>query len=312
MKQEIFTRDMYTSRNKMKKVLTTLAILVGTQVWAQQNPTMDNYLFNPVSISPAYAGQQSGQIQSIYDAQWIGLKGAPRTGAMYYDYMSPSRFGFNIGVIDDQVGPMRTQSLGVSTAYHLQIGEEMYFSTGIRYSLGHTAVDFTDDFYVDKIDQAIYNIDGPWLQNVDLSGTLYTQNWYVGATMKNMVRQEIYANNFTARVGHVFGGYRHELNNQWTANPSVLLNSTENAPLDFNLHTFFEYQERLGVGLNFSPGDELGMFFKTDLLGGWQLFYQFNYPLSDLVYITQQSHVIGVGINVVPEVKNIISPRYFL
>jgi len=131
---------MYTSRNKMKKVLTTLAILVGTQVWAQQNPTMDNYLFNPVSISPAYAGQQSGQIQSIYDAQWIGLKGAPRTGAMYYDYMSPSRFGFNIGVIDDQVGPMRTQSLGISTAYHLQIGEEMYFSTGIRYSLGHTAV----------------------------------------------------------------------------------------------------------------------------------------------------------------------------
>ena len=106
----------------------------------------------------------------------------------------------------------------------------MYFSTGIRYSLGHTAVDFTDDFYVDKIDQAIYNIDGPWLQNVDLSGTLYTQNWYVGATMKNMVRQEIYANNFTARVGHVFGGYRLELNNQWTANPSVLLNSTEMHP----------------------------------------------------------------------------------
>jgi len=296
----------------MKRALTILAVIIGVQVWAQQNPTMDNYLFNPVSISPAYAGQQSGQIQSIYDAQWIGLKGAPRTGAIYYDYMSPKRFGFNICVIDDQVGPMRTQSLGLSTAYHLQVSEEMYFSTGIRYSLNHTAVDFTDDFYVDKIDKAIYDIDGPWLQNVDLSGTLYKKNWYVGGTLKNMVQQEIYKNNYTARVAHFFGGYRFELNDQWTVNPSLLLNITENAPIDVNIHAFFEYEERLGAGLNFSPGDELGIFFKLDLIDGWQLFYQFNYPLSELVYVTQQSHVIGVGINVIPNIKTIVSPRYFL
>lgn len=273
---------------------------------------MDNYLFNPVSISPAYAGQQNGQIQSIYDAQWIGLKGAPRTGAMYYDYMSPNRFGFNLGVVDDQVGPMRTQSLGISTAYHLQVADQVYFSTGIRYSIAKTGVDFTDEFYVDKIDQAIYDIDGPWIQNVDLSGTVYSDNWYVGATMKNMVQQEIYTNNFTARVAHLFGGYRFDLENNWTVNPSVLLNVTENAPLDVNLHAFFEYKESLGAGLNLSPSDELGLFFKADILGGWQLFYQYNYPLSELVYITQQSHVIGVGINVMPERKNIISPRYFL
>ena len=303
---------MYTSRNKMKKIFLAIAVLIGSQVLAQQNPTMDNYLFNPVSISPAYAGQQNGQIQSIYDAQWIGLKGAPRTGAMYYDYMSPSRFGFNLGVVDDQVGPMRTQSLGISTAYHLQVADQVYFSTGIRYSIAKTGVDFTDEFYVDKIDQAIYDIDGPWIQNVDLSGTVYSDNWYVGATMKNMVQQEIYTNNFTARVAHLFGGYRFDLENNWTVNPSVLLNVTENAPLDVNLHAFFEYKESLGAGLNLSPSDELGLFFKADILGGWQLFYQYNYPLSELVYITQQSHVIGVGINVMPERKNIISPRYFL
>src|SRR6056300_775269 len=109
MKPATLTLDMYTSQNKMKKLLLTLMILVGLQVAAQQNPTMDNYLFNPVSISPAYAGHQDGQVQSIYDAQWIGLKGAPRTGALYYDHLTPNRFGFNLGIIDDQVGPMTTQ-----------------------------------------------------------------------------------------------------------------------------------------------------------------------------------------------------------
>src|SRR5210317_1550900 len=126
MKREISTLGMSTSRNKMKKLLSTLMVMAAVQVWAQQNPTTDNYLFNPVSISPAYAGQQNGHVQSIYDAQWIGLKGAPRTGSMYVDYMSPKRFAINLGFVDDQVGPLHMQNLGLSTAYHLQVQENLF------------------------------------------------------------------------------------------------------------------------------------------------------------------------------------------
>lgn len=312
MKQEICTLDMSTSRNNMKKLLFILLILFAVQVDAQQNPTTDNYLFNPVSISPAYAGQQNGRIQSIYDAQWIGLQGAPRTGSMYFDYMSPNRFAFNVGIIDDQVGPLHMQNLGISTAYHLQVADEMFLSVGIRYTLNHTAVDLMDEFYVDKIDQGIYDIDGPWFQNVDLGGTLYKENWYVGLTMKNMVKQEMYKSNYTARIGHIFAGYRFPIQTDWTLTPSLLLNVTENAPLDANMHLFAEFKSYIGAGLNLSPNDEFGMFLKTKLTGGYHLFYQYNYPLSDLVYITKQSHVIGVAIDFIEDNKVIISPRYFL
>jgi hypothetical protein len=47
-------------------------------------------------------------------------------------------------------------------------------------------------------------------------------------------------------------------------------------------------------------------------MGGWQLFYQYNYPLSDLVYVTTQSHVLAVGIDLKANSKTIVSPRYFL
>ena len=72
---------MSTLRNK-RLLLGALLAGAAMTVQAQQNPTLDNYLFNPVSISPAAAGQQSGDFQSLYDAQWIGLQGAPRTGAV--------------------------------------------------------------------------------------------------------------------------------------------------------------------------------------------------------------------------------------
>jgi type IX secretion system PorP/SprF family membrane protein len=297
----------------MKKVLIlAVTVLFGSFLKAQQNPTIDNYLFNPISIAPSLAGQQNGMIQTIYDAQWIGLKGAPRTGAAYYDYLSPSRFGFNLGIVDDQVGPMTNQNLALTTSYHLQVAKETYLAVGIRYSLSHTSVDLNDAFYVDKLDNEIYNIDGPWFQNVDLSATLYNQNWYVGTTVKNMVTQEMYSHNYTARVAHIYGGYHFEANSQWTITPSLLVNATNNAPLDINLHVYGEFEEKWGIGANLSPADELGIFTLIKLPAHVSLFYQYNYPLSELVYVTRQSHVIGVGFDLIHDAKTIVSPRYFL
>lgn len=302
---------MSTLRNK-RLFLGALLAGAAMTVQAQQNPTLDNYLFNPVSISPAAAGQQSGDFQSLYDAQWIGLQGAPRTGAVYYDYMSPKKFGFNLGLMDDQVGPMRTQNMGISTAYHLQVGRHVFFATGVKYTFGQTRVDITDEFYVDKVDAAIYDLQGPWIHNVDLSGTLYTRDWYFGLTMKNMAQQEVYRNNFTARMTHLYGARRFKLNQNWTVNPSFLVTVTQNSPLDINIHSFFEFRETIGYGINFSPGDEVGMFFKTDLNNGWNMFYQYNLPITDLIYTSFQSHVLGVGINVSSINRKVISPRYFL
>ena len=303
---------MFTLHFKRVLLSTVLVVFCFEELYSQQNPTMDNYLFNPVSISPAYAGLQNGHVQSIYDAQWIGLKGAPRTGSMYVDYMSPKRFAINLGFVDDQVGPLHMQNLGLSTAYHLQVQENLFISAGIRYTLNQSSVDIIDEFYLDKIDQSIFNIDGPLFQNVDLSGSIYSRKWYAGATFKNIVVHEIYKSNYSARVGHVFGGYKHSVNDDWNLSVSGLLNVTENAPADMNYHLFVEYSEEIGIGTNFSPNDEIGMFLKARLSDSYLFFYQYNYPLSDLIYVTNQSHVIGIGIDLIPDAKTIVSPRYFL
>jgi type IX secretion system PorP/SprF family membrane protein len=270
---------MYISLYKKRSILIAVCISFWITGFAQQNPTTDNYLFNPVSISPAYAGQQNGQIQTLYDAQWIGLKGAPRTGSMYFDYMSPKGLAINLGIIDDQVGPLQTQNIGLSTAYHLQLSKDLYISAGIRYTMNKTAVDILDEFYWDKVDQSIFNIDGPFFQNVDLGGSIYTKTWYLGSTFKNIVVQEMYTSNYTARVGHIFGGYKFIIDDNYVLSPSFLVNITENAPTDLNLHAFMEYKSELGLGFNYSPKDEIGTFLKMRLSDNYSFFYQFNYPL---------------------------------
>jgi type IX secretion system PorP/SprF family membrane protein len=296
----------------MKKlILPLLGVLLTLTVKGQQNPTVDNYLFNPISIAPSLSGHQTGMFQTIYDAQWIGLKGAPRTSNISYDHLTPQGFGLNINLLDDKVGPMSNQHFALSTSYHLQVSKESHFAVGIRYSLNHTSVDFTDEFYVDKLDNEIYNIDGPWFQNVDLSATYYNPVWYAGATVKNMVHQELYAHNYTAQIVHLYSGVHFDYED-WRITPSVLINVTENTTLDGNYHVYGEYQKKWGIGMNLSPGDEIGMFTMVQLPANATLFYQYNYPLSELVYITKQSHVIGLGLDIFPGDKTIVSPRYFL
>ena len=56
---------------------------VASSAVGQQLPSLDNYLFTPVMISPAHAGSQSQQVLSMVDAQWAGVPGAPHGNHLF-------------------------------------------------------------------------------------------------------------------------------------------------------------------------------------------------------------------------------------
>ena len=118
---------MQEQRNSKRSRLTTflavaLTVCLGT-VQAQQHPSLDNYLFTPVAVSPAHAGMQDQHVVSMVDAQWVGLKGAPRTGLISMDYRNLRGLGLNLTLINDQIGPAITQHAALSGAYHLPVGD---------------------------------------------------------------------------------------------------------------------------------------------------------------------------------------------
>ena len=152
-------------------IITTLSALNAA---GQTHPGLENYLFNPVSVSPSYAGRQSGSLSFSHDQQLIGLKGAPVTTNVSYDSMTKGRFGFNVAVMENSVGPIQNTSFSMTTAYHLRISESEYFSVGIRYSLNQLGIDLVNEQYIDPDDFVIVNgIIQKWYQNIDLGGAYY-------------------------------------------------------------------------------------------------------------------------------------------
>jgi type IX secretion system PorP/SprF family membrane protein len=299
-------------RNRLASLASAALLLVAGHLSAQQHPSLDNYLFTPVAVSPAHAGMQDQHVVSLVDAQWVGLKGAPRTGLISMDYRNLRGLGLNLTLINDQVGPALTQQAALSGAYHLQVNDIAKLSTGLRITVGRTAVDLLDETYYDLVDPNIYNLQGPMMANVDIGTTLNTESYYMGISFKNVNRAELYDNNYTAQVLQIFGGHRLNLKGDWSLRSSFLASATTNTPADLNFHLFMEHQQKWGLGAHYSPADEAGVLLRLNPSRDWHVFYQYNYPLTELVYLTQRSHVFGLSFNVAPRIESFTSPRLFL
>jgi type IX secretion system PorP/SprF family membrane protein len=308
MKQEQRTEQ----RNRRTTVLAVALTVCLGNVQAQQHPSLDNYLFTPVAVSPAHAGMQDQHVVSLVDAQWVGVKGAPRTGMISMDYRDLRGLGLNLTLINDQVGPAITQHAALSGAYHLPVSNVAKLSTGLRLTVGRTSVDLMDETYYDQVDPNIYNLQGPFMANIDFGTTFNTPTYYAGVSFKNVNRAKIYDNNYTAQVLQFFGGYRMPIQGAWSLRTSFLASAATNAPADLNFHAFMEHSEKWGMGLHYSPADEVGALLRLNPSNEWHVFYQYNFPLTDLVYLTQRSHVIGISFNVTPRIASFTSPRLFL
>ncbi len=67
--------------NKNIKFNIIVLILLGSSnVFSQQLPQFTQYMFNTISINPAYAGsRETLSLVGLHRSQWAGLDGAPTT-----------------------------------------------------------------------------------------------------------------------------------------------------------------------------------------------------------------------------------------
>ena len=74
--------------NLRGKIITLVLVsVVGLQcAFAQQDAQYTQYMFNTMSVNPAYAGSR-GQlsIAGLYRSQWVGLNGAPESQRLCHE-----------------------------------------------------------------------------------------------------------------------------------------------------------------------------------------------------------------------------------
>lgn len=95
---------------------------------AQQNVQFSQYIFNGLSVNPAYAGyKQDWYVNTIYRHQWAGFPGAPRTGGVSVDGLTGAndgKVGVGAQMMFDKLGPQEALSLYLNYAYRIPLDDE--------------------------------------------------------------------------------------------------------------------------------------------------------------------------------------------
>lgn len=112
----------------MKFLVHILLILVAGPVLAQQDPLYSQYMQNPLTINPSYAGFNNIlNVMVGYRTQWSGLEGHPQTmSASVHTSLVSNKMGTGIFVLNDRVGNISNIETNISVSYKLDLGKRIH------------------------------------------------------------------------------------------------------------------------------------------------------------------------------------------
>ena len=158
---------------KRIKINLIIFFLLGiiSSVSAQQDPMFTQYMHNPVSINPAYAGSRGTlNIVSMHRRQWVGIDGAPKTLTLSVN--SPF-IKFNVGVglslIYDQIGPIKQTGIYADYSYHLRVTSKTKLAFGLKGGFNYYDVNLLNLIGTDGDDYvALYGARKMFLANIGI------------------------------------------------------------------------------------------------------------------------------------------------
>ena len=280
----------------------------GGEAFAQQLPHYSNYMLNNFVMNPAVAGNNpyfEGLSNNRY--QWIGITDAPRTYILSVNGPTKS---LNVGLggilFTDIVGPTRRTGFYLSYAYHIKVAEKVKLSFGLSGGVLQFMVDASKINLRNPIDQVI----STGLQSViapDFGVGVYAystdKKWYAGASMPQILQNRI---NFyeTASTSlsklathfYITGGYKYQLNENFTLEPSALIKFVKPAPVQFDLGARAVYREKMWLGAAYRNLDAISVMVGYTMQENLTFAYAYDFTTSNIRKYSTGTHEFMIGI----------------
>ena len=247
-----------------KHFLTTLLFIgiLSMGLFAQQDAQYTQYMYNTLSVNPAYAGSR-GQLSfaGLYRSQWVGLDGAPETFTLnLHSPIRNSRLGYGISIVNDNIGDGVVQEtyLDAVVSYTIDVSMDAKLSFGLKAGGNMLNLDFNG---LRNFDQEVVNqnnIDNRFTPNFGLGIYYHTDKFYAGVSAPNVLESEYFDNdnsgegvNFLSaeRMNiYLITGYVFDIGADLQFKPALLTKAVSGAPLQVDLSASFLFAEKFSFG----------------------------------------------------------------
>lgn len=304
---------------KLNKLYSVAFMLLITSVaFAQQLPQFTQFMFNTISINPAYAGSR-GTLSAVglHRSQWVGLEGGPQTQTLsIHSPLRNEKVGLGVSVINDELGFENFQYVYGDFSYTIQTGVKSKLAFGLK--AGVTAYNLDGDFQQSQSqDPLIFGFEDRLDFNFGAGLYWHTDRWYVGLSAPRILNNAFTGQGtFEAleRVSYYFtGGYVFDLNQNVKLKPSALLKATNGAPVSFDISANLLFYDKFWLGGGYRINEQaaaLGGIVDFQISKQLRIGYAYEYPLSDIRPFTTGTHEFLLMFEVFKSTR-IKSPRYF-
>jgi len=238
-------------------------LTLGIASQAQQDPQYTQYMFNTMSVNPAYAGSRGElSMTALYRSQWLGLEGAPETFNLnLHSPIRNSKIGYGISVVHDNIGDGVVQETFIDAvvSYTLDVAQDAKLSFGLKAGGNILSLDFSRLRNFDAEPVSADNIDNQFSPNFGLGVYYHTERFYAGLSVPNILESEYFDNSqqdandvqflSTERMNFYFiTGYVFDLNYNLKFKPAILTKVVSGAPLQLDLSASFLFSEKFSFG----------------------------------------------------------------
>lgn len=315
------------SKNKFLFLLGSF-FLVGGSILAQQDAQYTQYMFNTMSVNPAYAGSR-GQLSilGLYRSQWVGLEGAPKTQT--FNIQSPirnSRLGYGVSIVNDEIGDGVVQEtyLDAVLSYTIDVSAEGKLSFGLKAGGNLLSLDFNRLRNFDAEPVNSDNIENRFSPNFGVGLYYHSNQFYAGLSAPNLLQTEYFDNSqqdangvqflSKERINFYFiTGYVFDLNGNLKFKPALLTKVVGGAPLQVDLSANFMFNEQFTFGAAYRWDAAVSA------MAGFQISDQF---MVGLAYDRETTDLGGTQFNdgsfevflrfeLVRSFQRLVSPRFF-
>jgi len=305
----------------MKRILKLIILfLLPLSLAGQMAPVTDQYVLNPLTINPAYAGNRGAlNIAAFFRKQWVGVKGAPETMTLSIDApLFDEKLGVGLIIINDKVGVTKETQFISNYAYKIEIGEgSLSFGLGAGVITTNTA--WSDLVVIDPGDE-YYLINSRRFVVPNFSfGTYYSyRNYYAGFSIpkflsykfdfnKNKYSLEINPDeySYTLTTGNIF-----IISPKVNLFPSTMVSYTPGNKIQFDVNAYLNFLNRFWVGGSYRNKRSFASLFQIQINDQFRIAYTYDFDFGDINTYSNGSHEIMLRYEFKYKV-NVINPLSF-
>ena len=293
-------------------------MLLAMVSYGQQDAQFTQYMYNTISINPAYAGSRGAMsIFALHRTQWVGLDGAPTTNAASINTpINNSNLGLGVSFVNDKIGPTNENTISGDLSYTIPTSENFKLSFGMKATANLFNLNVDKLNPADQGDPQFQNLRNVFTPNVGAGIYYHSDKAYLGLSVPNFIQTNRYNDNqvaiFKEKINYyLIGGYVFDLSYDIKFKPAFFTKLVEGSPLQVDVSANFMFIEKVVVGVAYRWSAAMSAMVGFQVTDGMYIGYGYDLETTNLENYNSGSHEIFLRYEIFKNNEKVITPRFF-